>query len=1115
MFLLAVLLLGGASPVFAQKITGDITGTVTDPSGAVVPGATVTAENVGTGLSRSAKTAATGDYRLVELPPGTYKVTVSATGFKTVVGDVQVAIGIITHADFSLQVGERTETVTVEAVAALIETEENRQNTLIDSRRIEDLPLSGRDFNSLLQVVPGVQRAPGGGFLTVNINGLRRTSNNFAVDGIPNNDRYYGDSALNQVAIAGTAATLVPLEGISEFSVQSNPGGEYGIKGGSVINVGLRGGTNDFHGQVFWFRHTDVTDARNFFSEEATPFRLNQVGAVVGGPIVKNKTFFYASYQAFRLKDFFPYTADVPTPGEVAAALACVTTGAGCLIPGLAIPGPGDDMIFGTGDDGTPNTIGLNLLSFYPINPAGFVFVSAPNTLKVDGFHIKIDHVFNERHNLSAKYIFGDSEQSQPAFSGTLVPPSPNPADMFNSVSPTRSQLFGLGWVWNISTDKILESRAGMTRFSQLIDVNNKVNPLDLGINTGPLSPADFGVPAVYYLGYFGYIGGVGGYPITTRPNQTYDWQEHFTWLRGKHTLKFGGQYQHAYTNSVRTRARGELDVAFTGNHVLALQQLLLGFWDGASRFFGDSTRHIFQDSVGFYAQDTWKIHPHVTLQLGVRYDVSGALGEERDQCANFLPGDPMAGPEGFVLCSDRPLYGVDKNNFGPRVGVAWDVTGRGKTVLRGGYTLNYDIPNFGSIHAPRTGFVGGSRAGAFTQIPQGNFGVQISTTPPANQALFAGNAFCAVFLCVSPGVPIYGPNVLPDPPFNVFSVVPNLKTPMVHLYNLTFQQEVTKQSVFTLAYVGSHGESLLIYRDANASPLGCAAITDNPPVGLTPNDTCIPFARPLAAALPDIEHVIELTNASWSWFDSLQASFQMRNWRGLTGQTNFTWANSRDTGSNNRSDRDDFTQLNNPFTIRNMYGPSEHDVRLNFNLSLVYDAPTIPNIPRLLGEGWQFNSYYQALTGRPFTPLYTASSDPVRDPSGQGGVGSIRANCNGTPIYNPGDPDNYITNPGIFSKPLPGTVGTCGRNTLRAPGLSQWDLGVFKNTRFKERYTIQFRWEVFNILNRTNFSYAPTNSIRSGSFGTLRETSDVFALNAVLGQGAARSMQFGIKFIF
>jgi hypothetical protein len=245
-------------PALAQKITGDISGTVQDSTGAVVKGANVTASNTGTGETRSATTSDAGFYRIVELPPGTYKVTATAQGFKTVTREAQVSISLVTLSDFQLQPGQVSETVEVEGVAPLVETTEDRLSTLFVGRQVEDLPNNGRDFNNLLDGVPGVQRSPGGGFQSLNINGQRATSNNFAVDGIPNNDRYYGESSLGQAAISGTAAALIPLEGISEFNVQSNPGVEYGVRGGSVINIGLKSGTNDLHGGAFWDRHTDA-----------------------------------------------------------------------------------------------------------------------------------------------------------------------------------------------------------------------------------------------------------------------------------------------------------------------------------------------------------------------------------------------------------------------------------------------------------------------------------------------------------------------------------------------------------------------------------------------------------------------------------------------------------------------------------------------------------------------------------------------------------------------------------------------------------------------------------------------------------------------------------------
>src|SRR5580704_11351412 len=360
---LLILFLMASFPLSAQKITGDISGTVQDTTGAVVKDAKVTATNAATGETRSATTSEGGFYRILELPPGNYKVTATASGFKTSARDAQVALSMVTQSDFQLQPGQVSETIEVESTSPLVETTEDRLSTLFLDREVANLPNNGRDFNNLLDGVPGVQRSPGGGFQSLNINGQRATSNNFAVDGIPNNDRYYGEASLGQAAIAGTAAALIPLEGISEFNVQSNPGVEFGVRGGSVINIGLKSGTNAIHGNVFWDRHTDAFDARNGFATTVTPFRLNQFGASGGFPIKKDKAFLFMSYQGFHLKDSFPSHVTLPTQAEIFDATQCVKTGVNpntsrtvgpdgtpwttCLNTG---PGPGSDQIYGTAD---------------------------------------------------------------------------------------------------------------------------------------------------------------------------------------------------------------------------------------------------------------------------------------------------------------------------------------------------------------------------------------------------------------------------------------------------------------------------------------------------------------------------------------------------------------------------------------------------------------------------------------------------------------------------------------------------------------------------------------------------------------------------------------------
>jgi len=1018
---------------------------------------------------------------------------------------------------------------------------------------VADLPNSGRDFNNLLDGVPGVQRNPGGGYGNLNINGQRATSNNFAVDGIPNNDRYYGESSFGQAAITGTASALIPLDGISEFNVQSNPGAEYGISGGSVINIGLKSGTNQLHGGAFWDRHTDAFDARNYFAPQVNPFRLNQFGADGGFPIKKDKAFVYMSYQGFHLKSVVPAQVSLPTSAEISDATQCVITGinpdtAGSGLPCLNTgPGPGSDQIFGTADDGTVSSIGANLLSFIPASTSGLANIAANDSLDNNNFHVKFDYVFNQSHRVSVKYLFGDSLQSQPPAAGvpqSVGPLAVNP-NMWNSVAPVRAQLAGLNYTWTITPTKILESRFGYTRFSERIGVNNNIDPNALGINTGPLGagPNDkenFGVPSVYYLGNFGntsgysLVGGVQGYPIVTRPDATYDWQEHFTAIKGTHTLKMGGQYQNAYTKSRRDRARSDLSFYYYGfyycavyystcdpafanvsqnDHVAALNELLLGLADGSSRVFGVTNRGISQKAVGLYFEDNWKVKPNFTLELGVRWDVAGALGEASNQGSNFLPDDPKADTNGFVTLDKQPLYRVDKNNFGPRLGFAWDIFSNGKTVFRGGYSLNYDLPIFATMHAPQTYFTAwsGTRSGFFTQVPEGNFSVSLfETTPDSNKAIFNSgtqpNALCATFICLAPGIDIYGDTSALSP--SVVQVVRNFQTPMNHAFNLTVEQALNRGMSVSLAYVGTKGRDLVNWRDLNAcpiSPLPC----DN-------------SRKPFDATFPNYDHILQLNNDGYSNYNSFQSSFKVRDVHGLSGQANFVWSRSLDTGSANRG-YDFLSEYQNPYSVAKNYAPADFDTPWNLNFTTVYEVPKVRSLPKLVGDGWQLNSIFRAQKGRPITAFVRG------DPSNQG-LATTYADYDGTPLdYDFGNP-NRLFNVAGFSIPASG-IGTAGRNSLRAPGMAQLDMSIFKSFTFSERYSLKFKWEVFNVLNHAMFA-AGTGKITTcdidpstshaipgkcaGGFSTAIATPDVGnALNPVLGGGAARNMNFGLEVKF
>jgi len=1070
--------LATATNLFAQKTTGDISGTVTDSTGGVLPGVTVTAVCVTTNATRTAVTDAQGGFTIPELAVCIYRVQTELPGFKSVAREVQVAVNTVTKADFKLEVGAQSETITVQAASPLVEFSDKLNNN-VDTERIQQIPLSGRDFNSLLGVTPGVQRDPGGGFLSVSISGARRTSNNYMIDGISNNDRYYGDSVLNQTGVVGVPATLVPMDAIAEFTVQQTPSAENGVKGGGAINVVMKSGTNQTHGTAYYFRHDDWTDSPNYFVEKAggttTPVKNQQFGGTFGGPIQKDKTFFFGYYEGQRLAVTSPYQAQIPKPSEIAAARA--------RIAAAGLP---------------TNAIGENLLKYYPTDPSGLMTVNSANVANMNTFSLKIDHQVNPNNLVNGRFFFGNSYQSAPAFVGQLTPAN-GPADMFNSVTdPTRVALVGFVWNSTLSNRSLLQVRFGYNRISQTIDVNNKIDPTSLGLNTGPLDAADFGVPAVT-LGAFGYIGGVGGYPITTSPTETYDVSASLTRTTGQHTLKFGGGWQDGKNHSVRNRARTSISVTGGGSFddVDVLTGLLLGRFDTIGRSFGSTARDMSQASIGAYVNDDWKASSRLTVSLGLRYDINMPVREVNNLASIFVPG------QGLVRLGqglDR-LYPIDKNNFGPRAGIAWDVNGDGRMSVRAGYALTYDVPDFKTVHSPNTTWSGlAASAGAMTNPDLGVFSVSLNGTqtraPDAagvtcvnpNTPTAGGN-----FVCVQPGVPVFGNSPSGQPPFNAFTIPSDYHTPIYHYFHTTFQRELFRGNAVTITYLGSRGTEQSWFRDINAPPLG------------TPT-SAIQQNRPFYPQYPDLKHIIQLTNDGRSWYNALQLSYRQQGWHGINTQYNYTLSKCEDYNSDNSRGRNDFPQAVNPYSPTTNRGPCTFDRRHNFNVGGVYALPGHNAVTR----GLEVGTVVTALTGRPFTPNISS-----RDQSGQD-TGSVRANCFADPIYDFTNPSAFIANAAqAFGTPAAGTLGTCGRSSARLPGLAQWDVNIIKEFKVQGNTRIQARWEIFNLLNRVNLGAAQSTNVRSSLFGSIGSTPDVDAGNPVIAQGGPRAMQWALKVLF
>jgi hypothetical protein len=625
-------------------------------------------------------------------------------------------------------------------------------------------------------------------------------------------------------------------------------------------------------------------------------------------------------------------------------------------------------------------------------------------------------------------------------------------------------------------------------------------------------------------------------------------------------------------TNSLRNDARTGLTLGYFSNYAYInggvaddVEELLLGKADLANRSFGDTHRHILQNSVGFYAQDDWKIRKNFTLSYGLRYDINGTMRDKDDQEAVFVAGSPTGLEQ--VGHGIGGISKVDYHDFGPHLGFAWDIFGNGKTALRAGYSLSYDVPNFGSFAAPygfahaRTGVFTQTNLGFFNVTNYSNVGVGGGSGMPPDMTDYVLDSGCydpatgvGDYICFDSARvndPLFGPNPTGQPPYNAFALVSNFKTPRYHNINVSVQHELFRNNVLTVGYSGQRGRDLLIYHDLNATPVG----TIDPDTGVAcVASGCDPF-RPLSSVYtqdgsPVFEHVIQATNLASSQYDSLQTSFNQRGWHGLDTQYNLTWSKCFDDNSVNRGGSGgDYPQLNNTnpvgstalgvADIGNNRGLCDHDVRLNFNVSGVYAFPKFRLLGDRFGDGWQVSTIYTALSGRPFTPILGGN-----DPSGQGLDGnSIRPSWDGTPIkYNTRNPDDYVVenytvagqadpcadntdNSGNFLagyplspffRPCNGSVGNLARNKLIGPGLSQWDMTLMKNTKVTERLNVELRWEVFNVLNRANFYYLPNNALNNGGgFAQISKTSDVAAGNPVIAQGGPRNMNLSLKFTF
>ncbi len=1123
--LAAVLLI--SAPAAAQTFRGTILGTVTDTSGAVIAGAKVTVRNAATGLVRETQTSSDGSYSVPELPIGTYTVTVEQTGFQTAVTtDVKVDVAAERRVDAVLRPGAVTQRVEVSGeTLPQVETTTNVLGGTLESAVLTNLPVNGRDFDKLLFLVPGVAGSPDqitdspGSFGVFSMNGARGRSNNFLLDGTDMNDGYRNDPAINEAGVFGTPATILPIDAVSELRVLSNYEPEYGRNAGAVVNIVTKSGTNEFHGDGFEYFRNNALDARNFFNtndQPQAPFRNNQFGGALGGPIVKNKTFFFADYEGQR-------------EGVGVVTLACVPLGSapdGSLSPSQSTNSVIQALI-ARHPWPAPNI--ASAISSLTCPNASVISPSFNNLSSVIG---KIDHTFNQNNTLTGRYFFGDSTQSFPlalTASGGQLPG-------FNTVTPTRVQLVSLSFVHVFSPTKVNETRYGWNRFAEgFFPQDQSFHPSSIGLCAASTTagcsgsgPTDSGLPIIL-VDSLAQLGATSSVP-RHRVDTNHHFIDNFSWKISKHDFKFGFEFRRTSVSQFFDKAfRGKLSFASLSDFLSGTVNTNFG---KSFQYFGDSTRNTFENSYGIYFQDSFRVTPRLTLNYGLRWDYFGVVGEKKHLFSNF---DTTAGtlvPVGPGGLSR--LYEPDYKNFAPRVSAAWDLFGTGKTVVRSGFGIFYDAfsQDFFLGHLPYPPFFDpGPAYNAFGPKP---------IIPSAN----------TTGTLVS-GLPVYDTTGCATVECDIFGVDRNIKTPYMENYNLNIEQQLASKVVLQLAYVGSQGHRLFRFLDLSQPNQATITTTDlTTACGTTPPPCIHSFGVPRTFGFPNGSfYIMQQQSGAKSNYNSLQASLRVNGWHGITSIVNYVWSRSMDNSSDGEDFEPNTAQPNDSTRARLEYGPSNFDVPHRFTWIFGYDLPKMGGGWQRLKNGWGLNTTVTLQSGQPFQFNYNFEDDF----SGSG-EGDDRPDVVGPIVYHKGDPNNFIdlssfaipctitaaaqaAPTGTAADCVPGTrhFGNLGRDALRGPTYKQWDFAIYKNTPITERVNMQLRAEFFNVLNHPNFAnpflpaFIADPGIRGFQISGNREvggngiqngypitaSGDVGIGNPFLGGGGPRGIQLAVKFSF
>jgi Carboxypeptidase regulatory-like domain/TonB dependent receptor len=1060
-----------------QTFRGGINGTVTDQSGAVVPGAIVESTDSATGVSHKTVTSSAGAYSFQDLALGTYTVKVTNQGFKpSVVSKVPVTAGVIYTLPVKLSVESAGETVEVSASGLALDTTTTTQTTDIPEVTVQDIPLNGRDFTQMIGLAPGFAGYALGGYGSVN--GTRANQVNWQIDGSDNNDWWHNIPAVNQGGVENIAGVTLPIDSVAEFSLQTQSSSEVGRNPGGTVNLVTKSGTNSIHGTAYYYERNQALAASNPFNTLGDlPLSNVQWGASLGGPFWKDHTFWFTNFEKQKFNIATGNSGYEPDKYYSDAAYA--------LLSAAHV---------------TPNPATSQLLSIlWPANllaydQAGPQQSSAPEFGYSYNGVIKLDHTFSQRHNLSGRAFLGQGTQTAPVGQTDINP-------WYFENAPIHVYNYSVADNFVFSPRITNSLTIGVNYFNQVFsDAKTAFTAVtQAGFITGAPFP---NAPNISISGFEP----TGNTPPEGRNDITGHLDDAINWVIGKHQLRLGGSYRQAQVNEFYHRhaigtfsfkggqgpnGDGSVTWATSDSNVAALADFLAGYLTKGSIAVGNPERTVYSKSFDFFAQDSYQLTTAFNINFGVRYDYMQPMHDSKKDLSVFRPGLTTSGIA-FQGADIGSIYEPDHTSLSPRVGFSYQPEWSKGTVLRGGAGLFFDTPNANPFLDNRPG----------NSAPNG-----LEGNPGGSNPVFTLTTGAKT---ITSGSQIIGSETLsctdPTSPCGVFSVDKNFRSPYNVNYSLQLEQSLGGGKAFVqLGYVGSEGRKLLSLLNINQPFLGGAP-------GIYSGDGT-QFGGDYYSDINQIESI------GTSNYNSLQAVFRTTAWHNVTSQISYTWGHNLDEVTAYRG-----ALPQNSYDFKGDYGNSDFDTRNTVVGYLNYDIPAFKG-PKVLTSGWAVNSAYTFKGGQPIT-IYNGD-----DTSGTNEF-TQRVNQVANPfaginhkIITTSSGSKYVQwfNPDAFVEPAANTWGTIARNSIFGPGFTDIDLSVFKNTKINIHdfpINAQFRAEMYNLFNRVNLASPACTQLCNdyfnvGGFGTTGSTIGSGNYSPGIGPGEPFNVQLALKLIF